>query len=132
MKKSDGADPAHVIAAVNKDLAADWRVVRPLGGSNEGAFLVRRPDDSRAVLKWHSAGSEDLRTTADIVKNARRQGWPTPDWHAVGRAPTGQVWVLQEFVAGTCPPLLDEGVAKQMLRILDRQVGILANGNGSW
>lgn len=132
MKNSDGADPAHIITAVNAELGTGWRVVRPLGGSNEGAFLVRRPDDSRAVLEWHSAGSEDLRATADIIKDARRRGWPTPEWYAVGRAPTGQVWLLQEFVSGARPALLDDTVAERMLRILDRQVGMLANGTGTW
>lgn len=132
MKKSDGTDPTVILSAVNESVDASWQVVRPLGGSNEGAFLVDRPDGAKAVLKWHSAGSKDLGGAAHIIDTARRRGWPTPEWYAVGRVPTGQVWLLQEYVTGNRPALLDDDVAGAMLRVLDRQVGLVPGGTGSW
>jgi hypothetical protein len=130
------ANALRIVAAVNADINGSWIVERRLaGGSNEGAHLVRGADGARAVLKWRASEPERLVAAAPWVEFARDKGWPTPAWYAVGRAPTGEAWVLQEFIEGSQPPAIDRHVADQMIEIFDIQAGLTpaaAEGWGDW
>jgi hypothetical protein len=42
------------------------------------------------------------------------------------------VWLLQEFIEGTRPPVLDARIAAQMTEILDIQSGLVTGGGGGW
>jgi len=122
-----------MVGTVNAEAGAGWRLVRRLaGGWNEGAYLVARPDGSRAVLKWRASDPERLLAARDLVTSARASGWPAPGWLACGRAPTGEAWVLQDFIDGGTPPRLDQAVADQMIGILNVQAGLCAGAGGGW
>lgn len=139
MEKLGPVDAPGLVAAVNKDVNGNWTLERRLaGGSNEGAYLVRSPDGARAVVKARRASAGQLLAAAQLVTHARERGWPTPAWYAVGSAPTGVSWILQEFIIGDQPPVIDPHVADQLAEIIRLQAGLLpADGSrhaapGGW
>src|SRR6266568_3961035 len=114
-----------MLNAVNTELCDRWQLERRLAdGWNEGAYLLRRPDGPRAVLKYRVSEPERLLGARERVEAARARGWPAPAWLAAGRAPTGEAWVVQEFIDGRQPPRLDDAVAEQMTGILDLQAAM--------
>jgi Ser/Thr protein kinase RdoA (MazF antagonist) len=126
-------DAAAMVAVVNAVACEGWQVVRRLeGGWNEGAYLVRRADGTPAVLKWREREPERLQGARDLVAAARARGWPAPAWLASGVAPTGEAWVLQEFIDGQRPSQLNELVANQMIAILDLQASLCTGADGGW
>src|SRR5258708_21597962 len=74
-------------SAANTELGSRWQLERRLaGGWNEGAYLVSRPDGSRAVLKGGTSQPERLlgaraRVEAPVPEaGLRLPGWPqAPD-----------------------------------------------------
>ena len=113
-----------------------WRVVRRLGGGvQEGAWLLSDAAGSRAVLKFRSERWAGRVETAEaLVRIARRRGWPAPAWLRRGVA-AGLVWHLEEFVPGRRPRLTSAEVAREILEVNERQLGV-ADGygdhDGSW
>ncbi len=121
-----------MLSAVNAELRDCWQLERRLpGGLNEGAFLLSRPDGSRAVLKWRTSEPERLLGARERVDAARARGWPAPAWLAAGRAPGG-AWVVQDFIDGRTPPRLDDAVAEQMIEILGVQASLFPGAAGGW
>jgi hypothetical protein len=84
------------------------------------------------VLKWRASDPERLLGARELVEAARIRGWPAPEWRATGRAPTGEAWVVQEFIDGRTPPRLDGFVAEQMTRILGVQEAMFPGATGGW
>jgi aminoglycoside phosphotransferase (APT) family kinase protein len=126
MEKLGPVDAPGLVAAVNKDVNGNWTLERRLaGGANEGAYLVRSPDGMSAVVKARRATAGQLLAAAQLVTHARERGWPTPAWYAVGSAPTGVSWILQEFIRGEQPPVIDPRVADQLAEIIRLQAGLL-------
>jgi aminoglycoside phosphotransferase (APT) family kinase protein len=126
MEKLGPVDAPGLVAAVNKDVTGNWTLERRLaGGANEGAYLVRSPDGASAVVKARRATADQLLAAAQLVAHARERGWPTPAWYAVGSAPTGVSWILQEFIIGEQPSVIDPGVADQLAEINRLQAGLL-------
>jgi aminoglycoside phosphotransferase (APT) family kinase protein len=122
-----------VLGVVNAELGDRWQLERRLaGGWNEGAYLLGRPDGSRAVLKWRAGEPERLLGARERVEVARARGWPAPAWLAAGRAPSGGAWVVQEFIDGRPPPQLDDAVAEQMIEILGLQASLFPGATGGW
>ncbi|HLQ57805.1 MAG TPA: hypothetical protein VK162_26475 [Streptosporangiaceae bacterium] len=122
-----------MLSAVNTDVRDRWQLERRLaGGWNEGAYLLIRPDGSRAVLKWRASEPERLLGAHYLVEAARARGWPAPAWLAAGQAPAGGAWVVQEFIDGRPPPRLDDTVAEQMTGILDLQASLFPGAAGGW
>ena len=121
------------LGAVNAELGGRWQVERRLaGGWNEGAHLLIGGGGSRAVLKWRASDPERLLGARQRVEAARARGWPAPEWLATGQAPTGEAWVVQEFIDGRTPPRLDDFVAEQMTRILGLQEAMFPGATGGW
>ncbi len=128
-----GVDVRVVLSAVNNEIGDRWQLERRLaGGLNEGAYLLSRPDGSRAVLKWRASEPERLLGARERVEAARAGGWPAPAWLAAGRAPAGGAWVVQEFIDGRPPPQLNDLVAEQMIEILDLQASMFPAAAGGW
>jgi len=126
-------DAGAMVDVANAAVGDCWQVVRRLeGGWNEGAYLVRRADESRAVLKWRAREPERLLGARELVSAARARGWPAPAWLASGLASTGEAWVLQEFIDGHTPAQLDELVANQMIAILELQASLCPGASGGW
>jgi aminoglycoside phosphotransferase (APT) family kinase protein len=126
MEKLGPVDAPGLVAAVNKDVNGNWTLERRLaGGANEGAYLVRNPDGASAGVKARKAAADQLLAAAQLVAHARERGWPTPAWYAVGSAPTGVSWILQEFIIGEQPSVIDPGVADQLAEINRLQAGLL-------
>ena len=126
MGHSGAVNATDMIAAVNASVDGKWAIERRFaGGSNEGAYLVCTPEGARAVLKWRASEPERLIAASPLVEFARKQGWPTPEWYAVGRAPTGEAWILQEFIDGSQPPTIDRHVADQLVEIFKIQSGLM-------
>ena len=122
-----------VLGAVNAELGGRWQLARRLaGGWNEGAHLLIGGGGSRAVLKWRASDPERLLGARERVEAARARGWPAPKWLATGQAPTGEAWVVQEFIDGRTPPRLDDFVADQMTRILGLQEAMFPGATGGW
>src|SRR5258708_39054863 len=79
-----------MLSAANAELRDCWQLERRLlGGLNEGAFLLSRPDGSRAVLKWRTSEPERLLGARERVDAARARGWPAPGLWGACRAPGG-------------------------------------------
>jgi aminoglycoside phosphotransferase (APT) family kinase protein len=126
MEKLGPVDAPGLVAAVNKDVHGCWALERRLaGGANEGAYLVRSPGGASAVLKARMATAGQLLAAAQLVAHARDGGWPTPAWYAVGSAPTGVSWILQEFILGERPAAINPDVANQLIEIIHIQAGLL-------
>jgi aminoglycoside phosphotransferase (APT) family kinase protein len=113
-----------VVSWVNATHGAQYTVVRRLdGGAQSGAYLLTRPDGSRAVLKW----SQDIRwgprvlRAAPVVRRIREQGYPTPAWLAVGTTDRGFPYQVQEFVEGSPLESLDDSTADLILELTERQ-----------
>ena len=105
---NDRVDIGEVLGAVDAELGGRWQVERRLaGGWNEGAYLLVGGGGSRAVLKWRASDPERLLGARELVEAARARGWPAPEWLAAGQAPSGEAWVVQEFIDGRTPPRLD-------------------------
>jgi hypothetical protein len=122
-----------VLGAVGAGLGGGWRLGRRLGGGwNEGAYLLIGVGGSRAVLKWRASDPERLLGARERVAAARFRGWPASQWLATGQAPTGEAWVVQEFVDGRTPPRLDDCVAEQMTGILGLQEAMFPGAAGGW
>ncbi len=127
-----GVDVGVMLSTVNAELRDRWRLERRLaGGWNEGAYLLSRPDGSRAVLKWRAGEPERLLGARERVEVARARGWPAPAWLAAGRAPGG-AWVVQDFIDGRPPQRLDDRVAEQMIEILEVQASLFPGATGGW
>jgi hypothetical protein len=104
---NDRVDIGVVLGAVNAELGGRWRLERRLaGGWNEGAYLLIGGGGSRTVLKWRASDPERLLGAREPVEAARARGWPAPQWLATGQAPTGEAWVVQEFIDGRTPARL--------------------------
>ena len=122
-----------VLGAVNAELGGGWQLgCRLAGGWNEGAYLLIGGGDGRAVLKWRASDPQRLLGARERVEAARARGWPAPKWLATGQAPTGEAWVLQEFIDGRTPPRLDDFVAEQMTWILGLQEAMFPGAAGGW
>jgi len=131
--QNGGVDAWVVLSAVNTELRDRWQLERRLAdGWNEGAYLLSRPDGSRAVLKWRASEPQRLLGAREPVEMARARGWPAPAWLAAGRAPAGEAWVVQEFIDGRPPPQLNDAVAEQMIEILDLQASLFPAAIGGW
>jgi aminoglycoside phosphotransferase (APT) family kinase protein len=131
--QNDGVDVGVMLNVVNAELGDRWQLERRLaGGWNEGAYLLSRPDGSRAVLKWRTSDPEQLLGARERVEAARARGWPAPAWLAAGRAPAGEAWVLQKFIDGQPPPQLNDTVAEQITEILDLQASLFPGATGGW
>ena len=122
-----------MLGAVDAEVGGRWQVERRLaGGWNEGAYLLIRGGGWRAVLKWRASDPERLLGAREPVEAAGARGWPAPKWLATGQAPTGEAWVVQEFIDGRAPPRLDDVVAGQMTRILGLQEAMFPGATGGW
>lgn len=122
-----------MVETVNAELRAAWQLEKRLpGGLNTGAYLVAQPNGDRAVLKWRTDDPERMLAAAPIVAAARARGWPTPAWLAVGTAPSGEAWVLQQFVAGAPPTRLDGRLASLMVEVFDSQAGVGDLAGSGW
>ena len=122
-----------ILNAVNAGLGGRWQAERRLaGGWNEGAYLLRRPGGSRAVLKWRAGEPDRLLGARERVELARARGWPAPKWLATGQLATGEAWVVQEFIDGRTPRRLDDFVAEQMTGILGLQEALFPGAAGGW
>jgi aminoglycoside phosphotransferase (APT) family kinase protein len=126
-------DVGVVLDAINAEVGGRWQVERRLaGGWNEGAYLLSRPDGSKAVLKWRAREPERLLGARERVEAARPRGWPAPAWLATGQVATGEAWVLQDFIDGRPPSQLNDAVAQQMIGILDLQASLFPGATPGW
>ena len=129
-------------AATRRLLAADvasvtgrsWRLVRHLGGGYQsGAWLVR-DGQRQAVLKWGAWPWWAPRVIAaeGLVRRAREQGYPTPQWLAAATTAAGYPWQLAAVVPGRYPRRLDPRLATQIIELTDAQRTIRLPGAGNW
>lgn len=135
--RSGPADPAYadILRQVNRAHGASWALVHRLpGGYRSGAYLVRDDDGREAVLKYSPDPSwaRHVVGTAPLIAEARRGGWPTPAWVAVGVTESGHLYHLQERVDGASPERLTAPMARQVLPILDWQRGRAPDTDQDW
>lgn len=62
----------------------------------------------------------------------KERGYPTPAWLAAGVTDQGLPYQLQEFVAGSPLPVLDERAADLLLELIDRQAGMDPDPGRNW
>lgn len=118
-------DIQEALRQLNGELDATWSFERRLeGGWQSGASVVVDVSGNRAVLKMRAFEPDWLVSAMTTVNEARRSGWPAPEWYAAGLLSSGEAWVLQEHVIGSRPERLSAVVAVQMTEILDVQAGL--------
>jgi hypothetical protein len=139
----------HVLAHVNRTHHFAYTLVGRLpGGYQQGAWLLRDSGSSgssdssggsgdpgrEAVLKWSrdSGSSEQARRAAPLIGWARKAGWPTPAWYAVGATPSGYSYHVQERVPGSPARHVTLPVARAALRVIDGQAGLRPDTAHDW
>ncbi|MDP8975945.1 MAG: phosphotransferase [Actinomycetota bacterium] len=124
-----------VLGQINAEHGRSWRLEALLeGGHSVGAFSLRAPDRSRAVLKWE-AGQDPIRRVLgapDAVAHARAHGYPTPAWLAWGATSDGVAYHVQEFLPGKAMGKVRQRQANLMIELVARQVGIGPSTGQDW
>lgn len=124
-----------LIDLINKREGANWSVVRRIpGGSQQGAHEVRDGQGTRAVLKWHTGHipAERLPRTARLVERARAHGWPTPRWLAFGALPAQSAYIIEEFIDGVAPTVIDEALLERLLIANRLQADLQPETDSDW
>jgi phosphotransferase family enzyme len=124
-----------ILRSVNRTHGTSYTLVGRLpGGYRSGAHLVRDRSGRDAVLKWSPDPSwaRHVQRAAPLVAAARRAGWPTPAWLAVGTTDEGHLYQLQERVRGLSPERLTGPMARQALVIIDWQRGRAPDSEQCW
>ena len=85
------------------------------GGMQGGAWRVRGPADTVAVLKWITVEAADA---AAVVEHARACGYPTPAWLDHGTTDDGRSWCVQDLVEGTPMGNLDVAGAELIVELV--------------
>lgn len=134
--KPGSSEEAHAIVRLANDVhGSTWSIVRRLpGGAQQGAYELRDKSDERAVLKWHTRHlpARQLTETAQIVEAARIHGWPTSRWLAYGPLPRDGAYVIEEFIEGTVPPVVDDHLLEQLLAIDRIQADLRPQTDHDW
>ena len=133
--RTRSASTAEVLHEVNQAHGTAYRLVEPLvGGFQSGAWLIVDTSGSPAVLKWtpDPAWAAQLRRAARAVATARRHGYPTPAWLAVGSTRGGHGYQVQEFAAGEPEARLTTQVAEAMIELVERQRDLDPDPGRSW
>ncbi|MFJ3382682.1 MULTISPECIES: phosphotransferase [unclassified Curtobacterium] len=115
--------------------APGWRLGSPLrGGLQSGAWTVRHDDGRAAVLKVTADAEWGRRVTAAAaaVAAARRAGYPTPAWSAVGTTSAGATYVLQDRCPGRTIELVDDRAAAAVVDVVESQAGLDPDPGRSW
>jgi aminoglycoside phosphotransferase (APT) family kinase protein len=109
-------------------------VDRLAGGFQGGAYLVEAPDHGRVVLKWSQdpGWAKQVVRAEVVVRAVKERGYPTPAWLAAGVTDQGLPYQVQEFVAGSPLPVLDERAADLLLELIDRQAGMDPDPGRNW
>jgi len=123
------------LAALNRACGTGYRLVRRLpSGYRAGAFLVRDDSGAEAVFKYGTdrTWARHVVTAAPMVAAARRQGWPTPAWLAVGETDRGFLYLLQQRVPGSSPERLTVALARCVLPVVRWQRGRAPSTGQDW
>ena len=100
--------------------AVGVRVVEQLAGGYFGAFRVETAAGAHAVLKvlpdWPNLVLDNVRDAVDLVARLRERGYPAPRYFEVGVV-GGDVYTLQEYVAGAVPEGLTTATARELVRL---------------
>lgn len=126
---------ADVLAQINQAHGTSFELIRPLlGGLQSGAWLITDSLESRAVLKWspEQSWAGQIQRAAPAVATARRHGYPTPAWLAVGSTSAGHGYQVQEFVVGRPHDRLTAGVATKAIDVLELQADLDPDPGRSW
>lgn len=102
---SDGAHMFLTLKSGGSPNATYRMAIRKLsGGYHLGAYEVRASDGTRTALKWWvgSEGPDELEATARAVEEARRAGWPRPEWFPYGALPEAMnTWSKSSSIDGS-------------------------------
>lgn len=129
------AQTLEVLQTVNRDCGTEFVLVRRLaGGHQSGAYLLRDPHGSPAVLKWSNVVSwaPQVLRAAPVVARMRSLGWPTPAWRAVGTTVGGLPYQIQDFVAGTAMTGLRAAEVSLLLELVDSHRGLDPDPRRDW
>jgi len=136
VQKGGSADEVKtLLELVNKRDGASWSVVRRIpGGSQQGAHELRDREGVRAVLKWHTGHIPEgrLSQTARTLEAARARGWPTPRWLGFGALPAQSAYIIEEFIDGLSPTVIDDALLDRLLAANLLQAGLEPKTDGDW
>jgi len=124
-----------LLELINVREGTSWAVVRRIpGGSQQGAHELRDPQGERAVLKWHTGNirAEKLPQTARVVEEARVRGWPTSRWLAFGVLPAESAYIIEEFIDGEMPTIIDTPLLDRLLAANRLQAGLQPRTDQDW
>lgn len=134
MDSSDAATPS-ILREINRVHRLRYRLVEPLrGGVQSGAWLLVGDNGHPAVLKWSPDRSWSGQTARarNSVRRARRAGYPTPRWLAVGVSSEGFGYQVQQFVIGSVRQRMSVAVARRLVTVLELQDGLDPDPGRSW
>ena len=124
-----------MLQEANDAHGTSYRLTRPLlGGFQSGAWLITDTSGSPAVLKWspERAWAAQIERAARAVATARRHGYPTPAWLAVGSTRAGHGYQVQELAPGQPKAELTTEVAGAMTELVERQRDLDPDPDRSW
>lgn len=124
-----------VIAFINRTHGTAFALERRFaGGFQNGAYALRAPDGSSAVLKWTARRdwATQVQRAQSVVAAAREAGWPTPAWLLTGTTPSGYPYQIQEYAEGTHPDGVTRQLAQAVLPVLDVQAGLEPRTDHDW
>jgi aminoglycoside phosphotransferase (APT) family kinase protein len=124
-----------VITFINRTHGTDFALERRFdGGFQNGAYALRAPDGSAAVLKWtaRKTWACQVERAEPVVAAARDAGWPTPAWLLTGTTPSGYPYQIQEYAEGSHPDGITRQLAQAVLPVLDIQAGLEPKTDHDW
>lgn len=124
-----------VLREVNVACGSSYALLRPLvGGVQSGAWLIQDEAQNVAVLKWtpERSWAGQVQRADQAVAAARRHGYPTPAWLAVGTTRQGYAYQVQEHVGGRSLEYLSVRVAGGLVDLLESQAGLDPDPGRSW
>jgi aminoglycoside phosphotransferase (APT) family kinase protein len=119
-------DPELLVAEVNRRTDERLTLTETAEhGESGGAAYVRRRDGREAVVTWTRTPVERMRTTADVLWQARDRDLPVPRHELVVELGDGSVAVVQERLPGRPASRLDAATIDAMVAANERFANLL-------
>jgi hypothetical protein len=125
MSHDSGFDAEAAASILSEVTGKRFRHMRQLSGGETGAHQFLGPDGRPVVVKWDATpAGRAFRGEAVVLSERLRYeaGWPVPTESVVDAE--GISFIIQEFMLGTPPTILDHGLVDRLLDLHAGRLGL--------